>query len=63
MARKRRPSIQVLIPYTQLCELLEASEELEQLQQENARLEEQLLALRMIQQECLEKIRDLERYL
>lgn len=63
MARKRRPSIQVLIPYTQLCEPLEASEELEQLRQENARLEEQLLALRMIQQECLEKIRDLERYL
>ena len=55
--------ISVVIPYPRLCELLKASEELVQLRKDNERLEEQVTALRMIQGECMEKIKDLERYL
>lgn len=55
--------INVMIPYPRLCELLRASEEVVQLRQDNARLEEQVASLRMIQGECMEKIRELERYL
>lgn len=55
--------IQVLIPYKRLVELLQASEELSAVRNDYARLEKQVLALRMIQTECMEKIRDLERQL
>lgn len=53
----------VMIRYERLCELLKASEELITIRRDNARLEEQLVALRMIQSECLDKIRELERFL
>ena len=55
--------IQVLIPYKRLVELLQASEELDAVRNDYARLEKQVLALRMIQTECMEKIGDLERQL
>lgn len=60
---KRLPDIQVLIPYKYLCELLEASEEVKGLRKDNARLAEQVLALRIIQQECIEKIAELEKFI
>lgn len=63
MAKPPLDDISVMIPYPRLCELLKASEEVTELRKENARLNDQLLSLRMIQQECMEKIADLERYL
>lgn len=51
----------VVIPYKRLCELLRASEEVIELRQDNARLEDQVLSLRQIQAECMDKIRELER--
>ena len=57
---KRLPNIQVVIPYRQLCELLEASGELDELRKENAYLKEQILALRMMQGEFMEKLREID---
>ena len=45
-ARKKLPDFQVLIPYTELAALLEASEKLDSLLAENKRLEDQQEALR-----------------
>ena len=53
--------IQVLISYKQLEELLKASGEIKELRKEISRLERQVLALRMIQQECMELIGDLKK--
>lgn len=55
--------IQVLISYKRLTELVQASEQVEALRKDCARLEAQVLALRMIQSECIEKIRYIEKYL
>ena len=57
---KRLPNIQVVIPYRQLCELLEASGELDELRKENVYLKEQILALRMMQGEFMEKLREID---
>ena len=57
---KRLPNIQVVIPYKQLCELLEASGELKEMRKENAYLKEQITALRQIQSECMEKIAEID---
>lgn len=53
----------VMVPYSELCQLLDASRELVQLRREYRRLEDQVTALRMIQGECMEKIREIERSL
>lgn len=58
---KQQPDYPVLIPYSKLCELLEASEQVKEYKLEVARYREQVLALRIIQQTCLEKIRELEK--
>ena len=57
---KQQPDYPVLIPYSKLCELLEASERVESYQAEVNRLKEQVLALRIIQQQCLEQIKELK---
>lgn len=55
--------IQVLISYKRLTELLQASERLESLLQHVGHLEDQVLALRMIQAECFEKIKEIQKQL
>lgn len=53
----------VLIPYSELCELLEASKQIKEYKNEVQKLQQQVLALRIIQQECMEKIKELEKLL
>lgn len=48
-----------MIPYKELQSLLEAVRELPELRKENAWQKEQILALRILYQECLEKIKEL----
>lgn len=57
---KQPPDYPVLIPYSQLCELLEASQQIKELQKEIKQYKGEVLALRIIQQQCMEKIRELQ---
>ena len=52
-----------MIPYSELCELLDATKQIKAYRNEVDRLQQQVLALRIIQQQCIEKIRDLEKVL
>ena len=52
-----------MIPYKQLLELLEVASEVPKLRKELRRCQDQVLALRMIQAECMEKIGQLEKLL
>ena len=51
----------VLIPYSELCELLDATRQIKAYKNEVKTLQQQVLALRIMQQECFEKLRELER--
>ena len=55
------PDYPVLIPYQELCELLDATNQTNAYKEEVKNLTAQVLALRVIQQQCLEKIRELEK--
>ena len=55
------PDYPVLIPYRELCELLDATKQAKAYKEEVKNLTAQVLALRVIQQQCLEKIRELEK--
>ena len=57
------PDYPVLIPYSELCELLDASKQIKVYNEEVKRLQAQVLALRIMQQECIEKIGEVERSL
>ena len=61
MAKEPAPDFQVLVPYKQLEQLLKASGEVAQLRKEISRLETQILALRMIQSECMEAIGEIKK--
>lgn len=52
-----------MIPYKQLMELLDVAAELPKLRKELRRCQDQVLALRMIQTECMERIGQLEKLL
>ena len=54
---------QVIIPYSRLCELLQAGEEAQQLRTEVNQLRREVDALRVIQRECIEKIGELKKLL
>ena len=54
------PDIQVLIPYKELLELLDASKQVKLLQEDNKRLHEQFGALRSQFTELLDQFRDLK---
>lgn len=58
---KQPPDYPVLIPYSQLVELLEASQRIKEYKAEVARLNDQVLALRIIQGECMEQIKELKK--
>lgn len=59
----KQPDYPVLIPYSELCELLEATKQIEEFRSEVDKCKQQVLALRIIQHQCLEKIRELEKLL
>lgn len=59
----KNPDYPVLIPYSELCELLDASKQIKIYKEEVKRLQAQVLALRIMQQECMEKIGEVERSL
>lgn len=56
------PDIQVVIPYKDLVELLEASKEIKDLRSDNKRLHEQLGALRSQFTELMDQFRELKDY-
>ena len=53
----------VLIPYSELCALLDATKCIKEYKREVEILREQMLAMRIIQQECIEKIGELKKML
>lgn len=57
------PDAQIMIPYKQLMELLDVASEVPKLRKELRRCQDQVLALRMIQAECMERIGQLEKLL
>ena len=59
----KRPDYPVLIPYSELCELLDATKQIKAYRSEVDRLQRQVLALRIMQQECFEKLKELQRLL
>lgn len=59
----KNPDYPVLIPYSELCELLDASKQIKVYKEEVKLLQAQVLALRIMQQECIEKIGEVERSL
>lgn len=59
----KNPDYPVLIPYSELCELLDASKQIKVYKEEVKRLQAQVLALRIMQQECIEKIGELQNLL
>ena len=54
------PEIQIVIPYKDLVELLEASKEIKDLRSDNKRLHDQLGALRSQFTELMDQFRDLK---
>ena len=59
----KQPDYPVLIPYSELCRLLDATKQIDQFREQVKIYEKQVLALRIMQQECFEKLREIERYL
>ena len=55
------PDYPVLIPYSELCELLDATKQIRAYRHEVERMQQQVLALRIMQQECFEKLREIEK--
>lgn len=58
----KHPQLQVLIPYKDLMELLEASREIEQLKQDNKRMHTKFDALRSQFLELMEAFGDLKNH-
>ena len=59
----KQPDYPVLIPYSELCRLLDATKQIDQFREQVKIYEKQVLALRIMQQECFEKLREIEKYL
>ncbi len=60
---KKDDDFGVFISMRRFLELTELSGQVKELCQENAKLKQQVLALRVIQQQCIEKIGELEKLL
>ena len=58
---KQPPDYPMLIPYSELCELMEATKQIKAYKAEVEKYKQQVLALRIMQQECFEKLRELEK--
>lgn len=52
-----------MIPYKDLCELLDTTTRIKEYEAEVERMNRQMIAMRVIQQQCLEKLRELEKLL
>jgi len=63
MAKSPQDDFSVMLPLKRLLELTELSKQVPALLEENTKLKKQILALRIIQQECMEKIGELEKLL
>lgn len=63
MAKQQLPDYPVLIPYSELCKLLDSVKLIEEYRIEVEKYKKQVLALRIMQQECFEKLREIERSL
>lgn len=59
----KAPDYPVLIPYNELCELLRTAKLVQEYRAEVATLNKQVVALRIMQQECFEKLREMENLL
>lgn len=59
----KQPDYPVMIPYSELCRLLDATKQIDQFREQVKIYEKQVLALRIMQQECFEKLREIEKYL
>ena len=60
---KQPPDYPVLIPYSKLCKLLDSMKLIEEYRIEVEKYKKQVLALRIMQQECFEKLREMEKLL
>lgn len=60
---KQPPDYPVLIPYSELCKLLDSMKLIEEYRIEVEKYKKQVLALRIMQQECFEKLREMEKLL
>lgn len=52
-----------MIPYSELCDLLDAARQIKAYKTEVEKYRQQVLALRIMQQECFEKLREMEKLL
>lgn len=59
----KTPDYPVLVPYSELCELLDAVKQIKAYKAEVELYKQQVLALRIMQQECFEKLREMEKLL
>lgn len=57
------PDYSVMVPYNELYELLQATQKIKEFQAEVDKYKQQVLALRIMQQECFEKLREIEKLL
>ena len=57
------PDYPVMVPYNELCELLQSVQRVKEYEAEVKRYREQVLALRITVQQCMEKVRELEKLL
>lgn len=59
----KQPDYPVLIPYSELCDLLDAARQVKAYKDEVEKFKQQVLALRIMQQECFEKLREMQKLL
>ena len=59
----KQPDYPVMIPYSELCDLLDAARQIKAYKDEVEKFKQQVLALRIMQQECFEKLREMQKLL
>ena len=59
----KQPDYPVMIPYSELCDLLDAARQVKAYKDEVEKFKQQVLALRIMQQECFEKLREMQKLL
>ena len=59
----KQPDYPVMIPYSELCDLLDAARQIKAYKNEVEKFKQQVLALRIMQQECFDKLREMEKLL
>ena len=59
----KQPDYPVMIPYSELCDLLDAARQIQAYKDEVEKFKQQVLALRIMQQECFEKLREMQKLL